>query len=131
MRTSGHETREILAPSTSCHSWSLCVRWFLMLSHLYYDRAVSLVPDHDYDRLGVELSEIYGEMDGVDADFHRWQLGDRDEIRSTGHLVKLTRYTVGGAEALCRRLDVELPDYEFVPFKRSKYFGVDWTGVRG
>jgi len=90
-------------------SASLVARWVLMLSHLYYDRGVSLVDDATYDDLCRQTVEAWEEL----PDHLQQQIDDPDALLATGMGVFLSRATVGGAEALARSQGDELTPYEF------------------
>lgn len=90
-------------------SASLVARWVLMLSHLYYDRGVSLVDDATYDELCRQAAESWGKL----PEHLQQQIDDPDALLSTGMGVFLSRLTVAAAERLARSQGEELPPYEF------------------
>lgn len=96
-------------------SASLVARWVLMLSHLYYDRSVSLVDDADYDALCAMVADRWDELDEA----YQTMLGSPEEIRSTGSGVYLSRLTISAAERLCRDLGEALEP--FVPKWEYEY----------
>lgn len=94
-------------------SASLVARWVLMLSHLYYDRNVSLVSDADYDELCQMVADRWDELD----DTLQTMLGSAEEIRTTGSHVFLSRLTISAAERLAadlgETLDPFTPKFEY------------------
>jgi hypothetical protein len=110
-------------------SASLVARWVLMLSHLYYDRNVSLVDDATYDGLCAMVADRWEELD----DALQTMLGSPDEIRTTGSHVYLSRLTIAGAEALARDLGVELEPYtpKFESEYEDKRGSFELTTIRG
>lgn len=88
-------------------------RWVLMLSHLYYDRGVSLVDDATYDEMCRQVAEHFDNL----TEHLQTQLGSAEEIAATGMGVLLSRQAIGGAESLAHELGETLPPYEF----KAKY----------
>ena len=88
-------------------------RWVLMLSHLYYDRGVSLVDDAIYDEMCSQVAEHFDNL----TEHLQIQLGSAEEIAATGMGVLLSRQAIGGAESLAHELGETLAPYDF----KAKY----------
>jgi len=88
-------------------------RWVLMLSHLYYDRGVSLVDDAIYDEMCRQVAEHFDNL----TEHLQIQLGSAEEIAATGMGVLLSRQAIGGAESLAHELGETLSPYDF----KAKY----------
>lgn len=102
-------------------------RWVLMLSHLYYDRGVSLVDDATYDELCRQVAEHFDDL----TEHLQVQLGSAEEIAATGMGVLLSRQAVGGAESLARELGEELPPYTFKAKYECACCPAELTTIRG
>jgi hypothetical protein len=108
-------------------SASIVARWVLMLSHLYYDRGVSLVDDATYDELCRQTVEAWDEL----PEHLQQQIDDPEALLSTGMGVYLSRQSIAGAEALARSQDVELPPYEFRPDYECGCCEAELATIRG
>lgn len=64
----------------------LVARKVLCLSLLYYSLDISLVPDHEFDKMCKRLSEEWDDL----RPFRQWQLEPREDIRASGFHVKIT-----------------------------------------
>ena len=118
---------EVEIPDIECSSASLVARWVLMLSHLYYDRGLSLVDDATYDELCAQAADHDDEL----PEHLQQQLDDPEALRSSGMGVYLSRATVAGAEALARSQDEELPPYEFVADYECACCEAELATIRG
>jgi len=94
-------------------------RWIIMLSHLYYDRDVSLIPDSEFDRLCGYVADNWDDLDPI----RQWQLESPDAIRSSGFHIKLTQRAYHAAEALGTRAypRQRLKPYTFTPHSDSPH----------
>lgn len=99
-------SRDIYIPDAES-SASLVARWVLMLSHLYYDRNVSLVDDATYDELCQMVADRWDEIDEA----YQTMLGSPEEIRATGSGVLLSRQTIAAAERMAADCGYELEPY--------------------
>lgn len=86
-------------------------RWVIMLSHLYYDRDVSLVEDGEFDRLCTFVADNWEGLEPV----RQFQLESADAVRASGHHIKITQLGVAAAERLWRERHPRTPlrPYEF------------------
>ena len=88
-------------------------RWVIMLSHLYYDRDVSLVDDAEFDRLCAFAADRWDEVSSI----RQWQLESPEAIRASGFHIKITQLGVAAAERLwsSRNPRTPLRPYQFTP----------------
>lgn len=108
-------------------SIDLVARWVLVLSHLYYDRGVSLVDDATYDELCRQVYEHYDEL----TPFRQMQIGDREAIRSTGMGVFLSWLTIAASERLAWGQEIELGPYAIEFEYECEVTGCGLTTIRG
>ena len=121
-------SQDIEIPDRSS-SASLVARWVLMLSHLYYDRSVSLVDDATYDELCHLVAERWDELDEP----LQTMLGSAEEIVTTGSHVLFSRLTISAAERLAADLGVKLEPFtpKFVYEYEDERGAFDLAAVRG
>lgn len=118
---------DVTIPDVAHSSVSLVARWVLMLSHLYYDRGVSLVDDATYDDLCAQVADHFDALEE-----HLQELvEDPEALRSTGMGVYLSRAVIGGAEALARSQGVTLPHYTFRPAYLCSCCDTELSTIRG
>ena len=114
------------------HVWTypdLAGRWVIMLSHLYYDRAVSIIPDFEFDRLCRYVSDHFDEISPV----VQWQLGSAEAIKSSGFHVKITCMGASSANGIAARSDQYVAPYVF-PFLTADIhpkWGFRYVGMSG
>lgn len=105
------QTEDVTIPDVEAgDSPGRVARWVLMLSHLYYDRGVSLVDDATYDELCAQAADQFEEL----VEHLQQQIEDPEVLRSTGMGVFLSQMTVAAAERLALDLGHDaLPPYKF------------------
>lgn len=102
-------------------------RWVLMLSHLYYDHAVSIVDDADYDAMCAEVADHF---DALDPHLQNL-IGDADTIRATGMDVLLSRQAVAAARDLAKRCGYTVEERPFKAEYECECCGCDLAAIRG
>lgn len=87
----------------------LKARKLLMAAHLYYDRGISIMADAAYDELSREVADdiVLTNTGALPPDMaidpvRIWQLGDPQDVRSSGMAFKFTWATIHGAESWYR-----------------------------
>lgn len=108
-------------------SVDLVARWVLMLSHLYYDRGVSIVDDADYDAMCAEVADAFDDL----SEHMQQLLGDPDTLRSTGMDVLLPRRAVSAAERLAKELGETLEPRPYRATHECGCCGCDLMAIRG
>lgn len=88
-------------------------RWVIMLSHLYYDRGVSLVEDTTFDKLCRYVADNWSDVHPT----RQWQLESPEALRASGYHIKLTEMGVRAAERVWATYGPRqpLPPYSFEP----------------
>lgn len=102
-------------------------RWVLFLTHLYYDRGLSLVEDADYDQMCQELIEHWDDI----PEHEQIMLGAPEELRHTGMGCAFSLAIIGQAEQLAKDLGEKAGPYTFKTQYRCECCGCRLTGVRG
>ncbi|AKQ75835.1 hypothetical protein FDH82_gp45 [Roseobacter phage RDJL Phi 2] len=84
-------------------SIDLKARQVIMASWLYYEMNVSVMPDAEFDSL---CQQVAAELEWFDAmgecgisPIRRVQLGEPDALKASGHHIKVTQASIGGAVA--------------------------------
>jgi hypothetical protein len=93
----------LLLPETA--SVDLKARLIIASAYLYYRRFSPIWPDGYYDRISREVALDWTAL----SSFRRWQLGNPDELRATGHHIKITCAAEFGAIAWHRDSTGNLP----------------------
>ena len=70
-------------------------RLLIMAAYLYYRCDVSIMSDGDYDKLSLTIAKNWDKL----SDQMKWQLGDREAIRSTGMGILITQMGQNAAHA--------------------------------
>lgn len=83
------------SPASGDESLDLIARKVIMTSMAYYGLGVSLVSDAQFDKWCQKLSKLWFRLDT----FRQWQLGSREEIKTSGFHVKVTEAAAGGTFA--------------------------------
>lgn len=79
-------------PSSGDESLDLIARKVIMTSVAYYGLGISIVTDDQFDKWCQKLNRLWFRLDP----FRQWQLGSREEIKSTGFHIKVTQAAFGG-----------------------------------
>ncbi len=80
---------------SSVEGLDLVARKIVMSSILYYGLDEPLLSDAQFDAWCLKLSKLWFRLDP----FRQWQLGSRDDIKTSGYQVKVTQAAVGGSIA--------------------------------
>ena len=100
---------DITIPDVSHSSPWAVARWVLMLSHLYYDRNVSIVDDGTYDDMCRQVAEHFDELPAHE----QFLIGDTEELRYTGIGFALSRLVIAQADQLAKDVGEKLEPYAF------------------
>ena len=97
-------------------SLDLTARKVIMASLLYYGLDQPIVSDQEYDDCCIRLYRLWFRLDP----FRQWQLGTREQIKTTGYHVKVTKAAVGGSVAWLGTGKAIIPANEWQWSKRHR-----------
>lgn len=78
---------------------NIAAKKLIMSAYLYYRCDVSVLSDGDYDKLSVHVYDHWDEL----TDQLKWQLGDREGVRSTGIGILITQLGQDAAHSWYRQ----------------------------
>lgn len=115
-------------PSTPLRSTSvgldLMARRIVMASYLYYRHDISIMSDNDFDAMCLSTASQWNSL----APFRQWQLGSRQEIKSSGFHVKMTHLAESAAWLWAKdQKHTPRPELLLVNWKWSSQHQLEWS----
>lgn len=100
----------------------LAARRVLMSALLYYECSTNVLSDAEYDELSRLVADRWSDL----TPFRQWQLGSPEEIRASGHHVKITVLVEHGARSWHLRVHNTKPTLLPAEWKIAE----EWGGLR-